>query len=77
MRILVLFAACSAPDHPMIMGDGLCAGMITDKAAHPMTPLAKSHTIPSPRGTRAVFASDWGGGDSVDSYVLELPGYQP
>ena len=38
---------------------------------------AESHTVPSPSGTRAVFASDWGGGNSVDSYVLELPGYQP
>ena len=29
--------------------------------------------VPSPTGTRAVFASDWGGGASVDTYVLELP----
>jgi hypothetical protein len=38
---------------------------------------AEAHTVPSPRGTRAVFASDWGGGASVDSYVLELPAYAP
>jgi hypothetical protein len=38
---------------------------------------AESHTVPSPSGTRAVFASDWGGGNSADSYVLELPGYHP
>jgi hypothetical protein len=38
---------------------------------------AEAHTTPSPRGTRAVFASDWGGGDSVDTYVLELPSYVP
>jgi hypothetical protein len=36
---------------------------------------AEAHTVPSPSGTRAVFASDWGGGDSVDTYVLELPAY--
>jgi hypothetical protein len=36
---------------------------------------AESHTIPSPSGTRAVFASDWGNGTSIDSYVLELPSY--
>jgi hypothetical protein len=38
---------------------------------------AEAHTVPSPSGTRAVFASDWGGGASVDSYVLELPSYRP
>ena len=38
---------------------------------------AEAHTVPSPSGTRAVFASDWGGGSSVDSYVLELPSYRP
>jgi len=38
---------------------------------------AEAHTVPSPSGTRAVFASDWGGGPSVDSYVLELPSYAP
>jgi hypothetical protein len=36
---------------------------------------AEPHTVPSPSGTRAVFASDWGNGNSVDSYVVELPGY--
>src|SRR5262245_18755988 len=32
-----------APDmaRPVMPGDDLCAGMITDKAAHHMTPLAK------------------------------------
>jgi hypothetical protein len=38
---------------------------------------AEAHTIPSPSGTRAVFASDWGNGTSVDTYVLELPSYKP
>jgi hypothetical protein len=38
---------------------------------------AEPHTVPSPSGTRAVFASDWGNGATVDSYVLELPGYRP
>jgi hypothetical protein len=38
---------------------------------------AEPHTVPSPSGTRAVFASDWGNGTSVDSYVVELPSYTP
>jgi hypothetical protein len=38
---------------------------------------AEPHTVPSPSGTRAAFASDWGGGSSVDTYVLELPSYKP
>ena len=31
------------------------------------------HVTGSPSGTRAVFGSDWGGGESVDTYVVELP----
>ncbi|HNT25078.1 MAG TPA: hypothetical protein PKM21_11970 [Anaerolineales bacterium] len=35
------------------------------------------HVSGSPSGTRALFASDWGGGPSVDTYVIELPSYIP
>jgi hypothetical protein len=38
---------------------------------------AEPHVTGSPTGTRAVFASDWGGGASVDTYVVELPSYRP
>jgi len=38
---------------------------------------AEAHTVPSPSGTRAAFASDWGNGTSVDTYVVELPSYAP
>ncbi|WP_437935719.1 hypothetical protein [Sorangium sp. So ce341] len=34
---------------------------------------AEPHTVPSPGGTRAVFGSDWGNGDTVDTYVIEPP----
>ena len=45
---------------------------------HLQTPYwAEPHTTPSPSGTRAVFASDWGDGATVDSYVVELPSYAP
>jgi hypothetical protein len=37
---------------------------------------AEPQVVPSPRGTRAVFASDWGNGPTVDAYVLELPTYR-
>jgi hypothetical protein len=33
---------------------------------------AEAHAVPSPSGTRVLFASDWGNGATVDSYVLEL-----
>ncbi len=36
---------------------------------------AEPHAVPSPSGTRAAFASDWGNGATVDTYVLELPSY--
>ena len=35
------------------------------------------HVSGSPSGTRALFGSDWGGGPSVDTYVVELPSYVP
>jgi hypothetical protein len=38
---------------------------------------AEAHAAFSPSGTRAVFASDWGNGATVDAYVLELPSYTP
>lgn len=34
------------------------------------------HATISPSGTRIVFGSDWYDSGSVDSYVIELPGYQ-
>jgi hypothetical protein len=33
------------------------------------------HVTGSPSGTRAIFGSDWGGGQSVDTYVVELPAF--
>ncbi|MBN2716830.1 MAG: hypothetical protein JXX14_13345 [Deltaproteobacteria bacterium] len=36
---------------------------------------AEPHAVISPTGTRVLFASDWGGGQSVDTYVVELPAY--
>ncbi|MFI5007090.1 MAG: FG-GAP-like repeat-containing protein, partial [Solirubrobacterales bacterium] len=36
---------------------------------------AEPHVVASPSGTRALFASDWGNGSTVDTYALELPGY--
>jgi hypothetical protein len=38
---------------------------------------AEPHAVASPSGTRILFASDWGNGTSVDSYVVELPSYTP
>jgi hypothetical protein len=37
---------------------------------------AEPHVVPSPSGTRALYGSDWGGGQSVDAYVVELPTYR-
>jgi hypothetical protein len=37
---------------------------------------AEPHVVISPSGTRLLFGSDWGGGSSVDAYVVELPSYK-
>ncbi|MGB0384773.1 MAG: hypothetical protein ACPGWR_08130 [Ardenticatenaceae bacterium] len=36
---------------------------------------SEPHVVISPSGTRLLFGSDWQGGASVDSYVVELPSY--
>jgi hypothetical protein len=36
---------------------------------------AEAHGSPSPSGTRVLFGSDWGGGPTIDTYVVELPAY--
>lgn len=38
---------------------------------------AEPHPSISPSGTRILFASDWEGGPTVDTYVIELPSYTP
>ncbi len=38
---------------------------------------AEPHVVISPSGSRLLFGSDWGGGPSVDTYVVELPSYNP
>ncbi len=37
---------------------------------------AEPHASISPSGTRVLFGSDWGGGETVDTYVIELPAYE-
>jgi Tol biopolymer transport system component len=36
---------------------------------------AEPHPVISPSGSRILFGSDWGGGTSVDAYVVELPSF--
>lgn len=38
---------------------------------------AEPHVVISPTATRLLFGSDWDNGGSVDTYVVELPGYSP
>ena len=37
---------------------------------------AEPHLVISPTGTRILFASDWGNGPTVDTFVVELPSYE-
>jgi len=43
------------------------------KEGGPLDYWAEPHVTISPDGKRLLFASDWGGGNSVDTYVVELP----
>jgi hypothetical protein len=38
---------------------------------------SEPHVNISPSGTRMIFGSDWYQGNSIDTYVVELPSYRP
>jgi hypothetical protein len=38
---------------------------------------AETHCCISPSGTRILFGSDWGGSDTVDTYVVDLRTERP
>lgn len=70
-------------DNEIVLAD-LNSGQICRVAHHrslgkegPQGYWAEPHATISPSGTRILFASDWGGQSSVDTYVVELPSYQP
>lgn len=50
-------------------------GKMAKKGGYPPY-FGEPHATLSPSGTRIVFGSDWYDSGSVDSYVIELPGYQ-
>ena len=58
-------AVCQVAHHRSFAGDGNWGYW------------AEPHANLSPSGTRIVFASDWGNGTTVDTYVVELPSYHP
>jgi hypothetical protein len=71
-------------DQELVLADTNPGGQVCRIAHHrafgdagPQGYFAEPHVVPSPSGTRALFGSDWGGGDSVDAYVVELPSYRP
>ncbi len=50
-------------------------GKMAERGGYPPY-FGEPHATISPSGTRIIFGSDWYDSGSVDSYVLELPGYQ-
>jgi hypothetical protein len=66
-------------DGEVVVADTNPGGTVCRVAHHRSTGepyFAEPHVAASPSGTRAVFASDWGGG-TIDTYVVELPSYTP
>jgi hypothetical protein len=71
-------------DQELVLADTNPGGKVCRVAHHhshgsegPQGYWAEPHVVISPSGTRLLFGSDWGGQDSVDAYVVELPSYQP
>jgi len=61
---------------------GECRPVINEERGYPYTTrgthvsVGEPHATISPSGTRIIFGSDWYDSGSVDTYVIELPGYQ-
>lgn len=70
-------------DQELVLADTNPGGKVCRVAHHrswgkegPSGYWGEPHVTASPSGTRAVFASDWGGGATVDTYVVELPAHK-
>ncbi len=72
-----IFLAYADPERPQIcrVAHHRSSGRDNTKLTVPY--YAEPHVSISPSGTRMIFGSDWHGGDSVDTYVVELPSYKP
>ena len=71
-------------NNEVVLADTNAGGKVCRVAHHrshgkagPQGYWAEPHAVISPSGTRILFGSDWGGGASVDTYVVELPTYVP
>lgn len=65
-------------DQEVLLVNANSGGTVCRVAHHRSTATdywAEPHGTISPTGTRILFGSDWGGGASVDAYVVELPSY--
>ncbi|MCB9654091.1 MAG: hypothetical protein H6729_08190 [Deltaproteobacteria bacterium] len=67
-------------DNEIVLAD-LNGGRVCRVAHHrskegPQGYWAEPHSVISPSGTRILFGSDWGGSNTVDTYVAELPSYR-
>ncbi len=70
-------------DQEIVLVDANSAGGKIARVCHhrswgkegPQEYWAEPHAVPSPSGTRIAFGSDWGGTNTVDTYVAELPAY--
>jgi len=72
-----IYLAYTDPEKPQVcrVAHHRSRGRDNDVLATPY--YAEPHVSISPTGTRVIFGSDWHGGDSVDTYVVELPSYRP
>lgn len=72
----------SVLDNEVVLVDINAGGRVCRVAHHrswggdgPQGYWAEPHVVLSPSATRVLFGSDWGGGNTVDTYVVELPAY--
>jgi len=72
-----IYLADTDPDHRVTcrLAHHRSYGKMAKQGGYPPY-FGEPHATISPSGTRIVFGSDWYDSGSVDSYVIELPGYQ-
>jgi len=72
-----IYLADTDPDHRVTcrLAHHRSFGKMAKKGDYPPY-FGEPHATSSPTGTRIVFGSDWYDSGSVDSYVIELPGYK-
>ena len=72
-----IYLAYTDPERPRVCRVAHHRSQGRDNKALNTPYFAEPHVGISPSGTRLIYGSDWHGGNSVDTYIVELPSHEP